>query len=143
MPSQKRRRSVAFAPDDGDTTTREVETPFDDAPQANSVVWDAFCEEYHEGILFLFTAFPADEKKFWNNSPSRCNAHSFLSVSWTTKHNVRSHQNHYMLGLTNEKSMARLWLTTYVNISKLVLTMVVLGEVQWQLVLSLHQVRGG
>jgi hypothetical protein len=57
MPPRKRRRSVAFAPDDDDDdiSTREVDSPFDDAPptegKANSGVWDAFREEYHEGIV--------------------------------------------------------------------------------------------
>ena len=56
MPPRKRRRSVAFAPDDDDdTSTREADSPFDDAPpteeKANSGVWDAFREEYHEGIV--------------------------------------------------------------------------------------------
>ena len=56
MPPRKRRRSVAFAPDDnGDASTREVGSPFDGAPpieeKANYGVWDAFREEYHEGIV--------------------------------------------------------------------------------------------
>jgi len=56
MPPRKRRRSVAFAPDDdGDASTKEVDSPFDDVPpteeKANSGVWDAFREEYHEGIV--------------------------------------------------------------------------------------------
>jgi len=57
MPPHKRRRSVAFAPDDDDddTGTREIVSPSDDVPPAedgaNSGVWDAFREEYHEGIV--------------------------------------------------------------------------------------------
>ena len=55
MPPRKRRRSVAFAPDNDDTSTREVDSPLDDAPpteeKADSGVWDAFREEYHEGIV--------------------------------------------------------------------------------------------
>ena len=59
MPPRKRRRSVAFAPDDDgvDTSTREVDSPFDTVlpieERANSGVWDAFREEYHEGIVRL------------------------------------------------------------------------------------------
>lgn len=53
MPPRKRRRSVAFASDDDDSS-REVESPFECAPQAeekvDSGVWGAFCEEHHEGI---------------------------------------------------------------------------------------------
>ncbi|KAF9653022.1 hypothetical protein BDM02DRAFT_3182990 [Thelephora ganbajun] len=53
MPSRKRRRSVAFAPDgDDDTSTREVKSPSNDASpaeeKANFGVWDTFREEYHE-----------------------------------------------------------------------------------------------
>lgn len=56
MPPRKRRRSVAFAPtDDDNTSTREVDSPSGDAPPAeetaNPGVWDAFREEYHEGIV--------------------------------------------------------------------------------------------
>ena len=56
MPPRKRKRSVAFAPGDDDcTSTGEVVSPFDDVPpageKANSGVWDAFREEYHEGIV--------------------------------------------------------------------------------------------
>lgn len=75
MPSRKRRRSVAFAPDDDDTTTREVESPVDNAPQAegkgkaNPGVWDAFCEEYHEGIVFLLAIFTTDGKKVLEQLP--------------------------------------------------------------------------
>jgi len=61
MPPRKRRRSVAFAPDDDDISTREANSPFDDAPpteeKANSAVWDAFREEYHEGIVH-FAQYP-------------------------------------------------------------------------------------
>ena len=134
MPNRKRRRSVAFAPDDDDTTTRDEGSPIDGAPEAegkaNSGVWDAFCEEYHEGIGLLLVTLTTDEKKCWSNSRSHCNAHSSLSASWTIKHSVSSRRlSAFMLrGLTNEKPTARLWLTTYVNISKLVLTMVALGE---------------
>jgi len=57
MPPRKRRRSVAFAPEDDDNSTREVDSPFDDATlaeeRANSGVWDAFREEYHEGIVYF------------------------------------------------------------------------------------------
>lgn len=73
MPSRKQRRSVAFAPDDEDTTTREVGSPFDGAPQAegnaNSGVWVAFCEEYHEGIAFLSAIFTTDEKTVLEQLP--------------------------------------------------------------------------
>ena len=99
MPSRKRQRSVAFGPDDDDTTTREVDSPFDDPPQAeleaNSRVWDDFCEEYHEGIVFLFALSTTNEKKkCWSNSRLRCNAHLFLSASWMIKHSVSSpHQS--------------------------------------------------
>lgn len=53
MPPRKRRRSVAFAPDD-ETSDGGLESPSDDVPQAeekvDSGVWGAFCDEYHEGI---------------------------------------------------------------------------------------------
>lgn len=56
MPPRKRRRSVAFAPDDDDgTSAREASSPPNGAPLAeekvSSGVWDAFREEYHEGIV--------------------------------------------------------------------------------------------
>ena len=56
MPPRKRQRSVAFAPaDDDGTSTREVDSPSDNAPpaeeKASPEVWDAFREEYHEGIV--------------------------------------------------------------------------------------------
>ena len=62
MPPRKRRRSVAFTSADGDdASAREVDSPSDDAPpaeeKANSGVWDAFREEYHEGIV-RFTHHP-------------------------------------------------------------------------------------
>ena len=56
MSPRKRRRSVAFAPtDDDNASTGEPDSPSDDAlpaeEKANSGVWDAFREEYHEGIV--------------------------------------------------------------------------------------------
>jgi len=53
MPPRKRRRSVAFAPDDDDSiSTGEVGSTSDDVlsteEKVNSRVWDAFREEYHE-----------------------------------------------------------------------------------------------
>ena len=57
MPPRKRRRSVAFAPDDEGASARESDSSLDDAPpaeeKANSRVWDAFREEYHEGIIWF------------------------------------------------------------------------------------------
>lgn len=59
MPARKRRRSVAFAPADNDNNTnaREVDGPPDGATPAeektNSRVWNAFCEEYHEGVVYF------------------------------------------------------------------------------------------
>lgn len=74
MASRKRRRSVAFAPDDGDATPGgEVETPFDDALQSegkvNSRAWGAFCEEYHEGTAFLLATLATDKKKVLEQLP--------------------------------------------------------------------------
>jgi hypothetical protein len=62
MSPRKRRRSVAFAPtDDDNTSTREPDSPSDNAlpaeEKASSGVWDAFREEYHEGIV-SFSRYP-------------------------------------------------------------------------------------
>jgi hypothetical protein len=107
--------------------------------KASSGVWDAFCEEYHEGIVSFLGNFTTHEKKVLEQLPLTLQRAFILIRELDDQAQCEfSPSERLVPGLTNEKPTTWLWSNTYVSISKFVLTTVALGEGRRQL-----QVQGG